>query len=107
MVLIRSDDDMQGFIRRPLMGIIPPHMLKKIAQNGSASQKERALKSLMVSEKIRGRREAFGQFYVATPTGAKCIRVYDALHAQDLPGKLISNPAKSKDITVKEAYKGA
>jgi Zn-dependent metalloprotease len=107
MVLIRSDDDMQGFIKRPLMGIIPPHMLKKIAQNGSASQKERALKSLMVSEKIRGRREAFGQFYVATPTGAKCIRIYNAQHSQDLPGSLISNPAKSKDTTVKEAYKGA
>src|SRR5512137_2610320 len=99
---IRFDDEMQGFIRRPLMGIVPPHMLKKITQNGSASQKERALKSLMISEKIRGRREAFGQFYVATPTGAKCIRIYDAKHAQDLPGSLISSPAKSKDTTVRE-----
>ncbi|MGB9176283.1 MAG: M4 family metallopeptidase [Methanoregula sp.] len=103
---LRSDD-MQGFIRRPLMGIIPPHMLKKIAQNGSASQKERAFKSLMVSEKIRGRREALGQFYVSAPSGAKCIRDYDTHNTQDLPGTQIPNPAKSKDIAVKEAYSGA
>ena len=104
---LRSDDEMQGFIRRPLMGIIPPYMLKMIVQNGSASQKAQALKSLMVSEKIRGRREALGQFYVSAPSGAKCIRVYDAHNTQNLPGTTIQNPAKNKDIAVREAYNGA
>lgn len=104
---LRSDDDRQGIIRRPLMGIIPPYMLKKIALNGSASQKARALKSLMVSENIRGMRVAFGQFYVATSAGEKCIRIYDVKNGQDLPGTPVSNPAKSKDVAVKEAYKGA
>ena len=102
-----TEADMQYVIRRPLMGIIPPHMLKEIAKKGTASQKERALKSLMVSEKIRGRREAFGQFYVATSAGAKSIKVYDTKNTEDLPGSPVSNPSKSKDVAVKEAYKGA
>jgi Zn-dependent metalloprotease len=89
------------------MGIIPPYMLKKVIQNGSTSQKATALKSLMVSEKIRGMRAAFGQFYVATPAGEKCIRIYDAQNGQNLPGTPVPNPAKSKDVAVKEAYKGA
>jgi Zn-dependent metalloprotease len=103
----RSDDTMQGIIKRPLMGIIPPYMLKEIALKGSSSQKARALKSLMVSENIRGMRVAFGQFYVAASAGEKCIRIYDAKNGQELPGTPVSNPAKSKDATVKEAYKGA
>ena len=89
------------------MGIIPPHMLKEIAKKGTTGQKERALKSLLVSEKIRGRREAFGQFYVSAPTGAKCLRMYDSKNTQDLPGTPIPNPEKSKDPEVKEAYNGA
>jgi len=97
----------QGIIRRPLMGIIPPHMFKEISRRGTAGQKDRALRSLMVSEKFRGRREAFGQFYVSTPTGGKCLRMYDAKNTQDLPGTPIPNPEKSKDPEVKEAYAAA
>jgi len=103
---IRSDD-MQGFIRRLLMGIIPPYMLKEIALKGTPTQKARAMNSLLISAKIRGMREAFGQFYVSTPTGTKCIRVYDAQNGQNLPGTQTPNPAKSKDIAVKEANSGA
>jgi Zn-dependent metalloprotease len=103
----KSDSDVQGVIPRPLIGIIPPHMLKKIAENGTASQKNRALRSLMVSEKIRGRREAFGQFYVATSAGAKCLRVYTSKNTENLPGDPVSSPSKSKDAAIKEAYKGA
>lgn len=99
--------DPLGIVRRPLMGIIPPHMLKEIAKRGTGSQKDRALKSLMVSEKIRGRREAFGQFYVSTPTGTKCLRMYDAKNTQDLPGTPVTDPVKSKDPEVKEAYAAA
>jgi Zn-dependent metalloprotease len=91
-----------------LMGIIPPHMLKEIAKKGSARQKEQAFRSLLISEKIRGSREAFGQFYVAPPMGNnKCLVVFDTKNTQELPGSMISGPAKSKDPAVKEAYNGA
>jgi Zn-dependent metalloprotease len=107
MRFAKTAPDMQGVIPRPKMGIIPPYMLKEIAKKGTTGQKERALRSLMVSEKIRGMREAFGLFYVAASAGAKCIRIYDAKNSQDLPGSPVSSPSKSKDTAVKEAYKGA
>jgi Zn-dependent metalloprotease len=107
MILIRPEDDIQCRVHRPVMGIIPPYMLKEIAKKGTPSQKERALKTLMISEKLRGRREAIGQFYVSTPTGTKSLRLFDAKNSQELPGDLISNPEKSKNAAVKEAYRGA
>lgn len=107
MNLTKPAPEMQEIIPRPREGIIPPYMLKEIARKGTAGQKERALRSLMVSEKIRGMREAFGQFWVATSAGAKCIRVYNAKNTRDLPGSPVSSPAKSKDAAIKEAYKGA
>jgi Zn-dependent metalloprotease len=105
----QSDADRQKIIPGTRMGIIPPHMLKEIAKMGTNGQKSRALRSLMVSERIRGRREAFGQFYVASSAGAsaKCLRIYTSKKTENLPGDPVSNPSKSKDVAVKEAYKGA
>jgi Zn-dependent metalloprotease len=92
---------------RPMRGILPPYILSEIAKRGSSVQKSRAMKSLLLSERIRGRREAFGQFYVSQHVGSKCIMVFDAKKTKDLPGTEVSNPQKSKDIEVKEAYAGA
>ena len=73
--------------------ILPPHMLKEISKKGSQKQKDMALRTLLMSEKIRGRREAFAEVYVATSIGTKCIRVYDAKNLQDLPGEEVLDPA--------------
>jgi Zn-dependent metalloprotease len=82
-------------------------MLEEIAKRGTSAQKAKALRALMVSERIRGRRDALGQFYVAPPVGRKCIVVFTAKNTENLPGDEIGNPKKSGDIAVKEAYKGA
>jgi hypothetical protein len=75
-----------GRIGTNVQSILPPHMLKELAKSGDESQREMALKHLMISEKIRGRREAFGEFYVSTPVGVKSLNVYDAKNGQSLPG---------------------
>jgi len=93
--------------RIPIQCIIPEHMLKEIAKKGNPEQRDMALKTLLMSEKIRGRREAFAEVYVAMPTGAKCIRIYDAKNGLDLPGEEVSEPENSSDVAVKEAYDGA
>jgi len=92
-----------------VQGIVPPHMLKHLAEKGTPEDRRRAIQMLMRIEKIRGMRRALGEFYVAAPTGGRCIRVYDVKHGSDgdLPGDPIANPAKSRDIAAKEAYKGA
>ncbi len=91
----------------PRPGIIPPHMLKEIAKNGNTKMKNWAINTLMISEKVRGRREAFGQFYVAPPIGSKCLVLFDAKHTQNLPGDQVKSPSRSRDVTIKEAYKGS
>lgn len=93
--------------RISVRGIVPPHMLKEIVEKGGPKQRELALKTLMLSEKIRGRREAFAEFYVAAAVGVKCINCYDAKNGQDLPGDQLQNPGSSADLAVKEAYDGA
>jgi Zn-dependent metalloprotease len=96
-------------MRNGMRGIIPPHIFKHILEKGNTQFREIALKSLVGFEKIRGRREALGTYYVAKSMGTKCIRVYDVKHGtdRDLPGVLVNNPARSKDPAVKEAYIGA
>lgn len=93
--------------RISIQGIIPPHMLKELLKRGDPAQKESALRTLLVSEKIRGQREAFGEFYVSTPMGKKCINIYDAKNEQDLPGDLMQYYEDSDDQAAKEASEGA
>lgn len=93
--------------RIPLQCIVPPHMLRELVEKGSKNQRQMALKTLMLSEKIRGRREALAEVYVAPAVGAKCIRVYDARQGQNLPGEEMMDTGNSTDDAVKEAYGGA
>ena len=90
-------------------GIVPPHMLKHLAESDDPEGRDLAIRMLMRIEKIRGMRRALGRFYVAAPGGGGCIRVYDVNHGSDsdLPGTLIASPSKSRDKEVKEAYQGA
>lgn len=103
----KATERKQNAERIPVHCIIPPHMLKELAKKGSPKQRDLALKTLMLSEKIRGRREAFAEVYVALSTGMKCIRVYDAKNGQDLPGVEVQDPGNSSDPAIKEAYDGA
>ncbi len=88
--------------------ILPPHMLKELAKRGDPAQRELALKHLMLSERLRGHREAISQVHLAAaPMTGKCLNVYDAKNGQALPGNPVQDPANSSDVAVKEAYDGA
>lgn len=93
----------------PHLCIVPPHMLEQIAQHGDAEQRARALRTLAVSERMRGRRQIAGSLRAAVPAGEKRRSVYDARGRYDLPGAMVRNEGSRpvRDARVNEAYDGA
>jgi Zn-dependent metalloprotease len=99
--------------RHPITCIVPPHMLKKIAQNGSAKQRDIAMRTITVSEQFRGQRHALAGlvgFGAAAATSAgKQRTIYDAGHGTTLPGTVARHEGDgpSSDPAVNEAYDGS
>src|SRR5215470_7457824 len=93
----------------PVCCIIPPHMLRELAQRGTQPYNRAAMNTLLVSAQLRGRREAIGAFALATPTGGKRRTIYDAQHQEELPGVFVRGEGStpSMDTAVNEAYEGA
>jgi Zn-dependent metalloprotease len=85
-------------------------MLRALAQHDDDKVSGPALGSLLVSERLRGRRDAFtylGAVTLANPTGTKRRTIYDAQKQPNLPGKLVrseNSPKNKKDRFVNEAY---
>jgi Zn-dependent metalloprotease len=94
-----------------MCSILPPHILRAIVENGTDEQRARALQTLAVSERIRGRRELLGDMAtaVALATAGKHRTVYDAKHGSTLPGVEVRDEGDKpvKDVAVNEAYDGA
>jgi len=86
-------------------------MLRAIVERGTSEQRAWALQALVVSERIRGRRELLGEIasMIATPTEGKQRSLYDAGHGSQLPGALVRSEGDKpvKDAAVNEAYEGA
>lgn len=95
----------------PVCCIVPPHMLRNIAENGTARQKETAFQGLNIAAQLRGQRTVISPvaFAAATSTGTKRRTIYDAGHNTKLPGKLVRGEGdpKSKDAEINEAYDGS
>ena len=90
-------------------GIVPPHMLIAICQNGNAEERSRALRTLVLSERLRERRAILSLLPGAAPVGQKRRLVYDAKHRTTLPGKLVRSEGDKPtgDDAADEAYDGA
>jgi Zn-dependent metalloprotease len=95
--------------------ITPPHMLKEIAQNGTATQRVTAVQTIIASEQMRGQRRAMktmGPLMAkvnAAAAGTKQRTIYDAKNGSQLPGTLVRSeggPAVA-DPAVNEAYDGS
>jgi Zn-dependent metalloprotease len=91
--------------------IIPPYILRSIAERGDAEQRERARAALERSSQTRGERivvEELGAMLAVSP-GEKRRTLYDAKRTTLLPGKLVraEGSAPSGDAAVDEAYDGA
>jgi Zn-dependent metalloprotease len=102
-------DDPTGFRSRALCAIVPPHILIAICQNGTVEERDRALATLVLSERLRARRPLFSDLPAAVPAGEKRRTVYDAKHSETLPGRLVraEGSPPSADAAVNEAYDGA
>jgi Zn-dependent metalloprotease len=95
----------------PLLCIVPPHMLSKIIERGSASQRRWAIKTLRISDQLRQQRSYFleeVQVLVPHEIAGKARMVYDAQQGTTLPGQLVRSEgsAESGDVAVNEAYDG-
>jgi Zn-dependent metalloprotease len=97
--------------RRVHCNIIPPHMLRKIAENGTARQKDLAFRALNISARFRGQRQVLNAIAMlaATPAGQKRRNLYDANQGETLPGKLVRAEGQTAtgDPAADEAYDSA
>lgn len=95
----------------PIFCAIPPFILERILQLGTARQKLWAQKALATSERIRGQRDATSILasLQLTPVGEKRRTIYDARGAEELPGKRVRSEGEpaTGDRAVDEAYDGA
>ncbi len=94
---------------RDACGVLPPHILIAICENGTAEERRWALATLVLSERLRARRELLSALPSGTPAGQERRTVYDAQHRESLPGKLVRGEGgpPSADVAVNEAYDGA
>src|SRR5260370_41518901 len=87
-----------------LCTILPPHILKKLAE--SEKHRERALRTIALPEHARGRRAMIGALLTGAPSGTLRRTIYDEQPNQTLPGTLVrgeGDPATA-DVAVNEAY---
>jgi Zn-dependent metalloprotease len=93
----------------PICCIVPPHILREVTRNGSERLRNRAMHTLMHSERLRGQRQLLsdlGATALATPAGVKRRTIFDTQHGETLPGKLVrgEGSATNRDKQVNEAY---
>lgn len=70
--------------------IIPEYVNKRIVENGTEKQKMNAIKSLILTEQMRGRRHVTGLMSSMFSISDKIHRtIYDAHHIERLPGTII------------------
>jgi Zn-dependent metalloprotease len=91
--------------------IVPPHIVRSIAEHGTARQRGRALATIEVSERIRGARAALAR---VPPTREACAlerarTVYDAGHRERPPYRRVrrEHEKPTRDAAVNEAFDGS
>ena len=108
----------QDFHRHTLFCILPPYVLRNIAQNGSPQQRSEAMQTLATDATMRAFRAMQNTPKAPLPAraatmmlpveGHKQRAIYDAKHHQNLPGVLArreGDPAAG-DAAIDEAYDG-
>lgn len=96
--------------------ILPPHVLRNIAKNGNAEEREAVLNTLALDQTMRTSRLTFslaGGMKLPHPAAAVSVpqekrSIYDARGQQVLPGHLMRSEgqAASGDVAVNQAYDG-
>jgi Zn-dependent metalloprotease len=100
--------------RHSIFCILPPHVLRSIAQRGNTEQRVMATNTLAVDATLRAFR-ASAQTFATAPSvdalanpGEKRRTIYTANQSQQLPGQRArgEGDAPSGDVAVNEAYDG-
>jgi Zn-dependent metalloprotease len=92
--------------------ILPPHILREIAKNGTAEERAAAREALASDRALRDQRAALAPPRAVAPARAAAPSrrrtIFDAAHTQALPGKAVrkEGAAASGDAAVDEAYDG-
>ncbi len=102
--------------RHSIFCILPPHVLREMAQRGTPAQRNAALGTMALDSTHRAQRMAFmllaaGSFRPPVVTGAAPQvqrTIYTAGNSQTLPGTLVraEGQANATDVSVNEAYDG-
>lgn len=99
--------------RHSINCIIPPHVLKNIAEKGLPSQSEKALMTLVSTEQLRGRRVGLSSLATLFPQTKAGIAgkqrvVYTASNKLRLPGEIVRREGDPpvEDAAVNEAFDG-
>lgn len=104
--------DLGKMFENMVYGIVPPHILKSIAKNGSPEQQSAVVQTLELTKSLRAARSARMNVAFAAPLKMegpnKNRRIYDAETSTDLPGKLVLSEEEdaSEDVAVTEAFSG-
>lgn len=88
--------------------ILPPHVMKKLAEAGASELRGHAYDTMRLSERLRGVRLAVADFLRAVPRGGLQRTIYDARHRERLPGTRVREEGAPphRDVQVNQAYDG-
>ena len=92
-------------VRSDVCCIVPPYILRKLAE--SAAHRDQALRTLELTEQLRGARQTTSLEPLLGAPGVKHRIIYDARHLTGLPGVKVRDeggPASPTDHAVNEAY---
>src|SRR5215469_6168241 len=101
--------------RHSIFCIVPPHVLREVARNGNAAQRNAALDTLALDVTMRTQRMAFQYLAAAVPRPVAAAAppqvhrtIYTAKNTQTEPGTLVRSEGQSPsgDPEVDEAYDG-
>ena len=96
----------------PVHCILPPFILRSIAENGTPSQQAQARQNLITGGQMRNQREDYVPMAPDSPrlSSPDLQRlIYDAQNGSALPGVLVRSEGQpaSNDVAVNESYDGA
>jgi Zn-dependent metalloprotease len=94
---------------RPVCNIIPPHIVRKLAESADPIVRARALQSLAMSARIRGRRDVLSALALPSRGNQGLHRtIFDAGNSTSLPGNQVRDEgqAKTGEPAADEAYDG-
>jgi Zn-dependent metalloprotease len=101
--------------RHAVFCILPPHILRRIAERGTSEQRANASRTLALDATLRALRASPLSlerpiFPVAADGASKRRTIYSARHQQQLPGAIVASeanpPAANADVAVREAFEG-